>query len=100
MFLARTTKAQPIEEIRRGWWKELLILNEEIRWLQYQVHWQPFNSLFCDTLRAQIWKLRHKLYVLAERLGLNDAAAELPFKRTCDKKLPEIPDWLLHREVV
>ena len=75
------------------------MINEQIRDLQYQLNRHTFNSFPEDSIRAKIWRLRHKLAPLAEKLGLNDAAAELPFKRTEAGNLPEIPEWLLRREI-
>lgn len=98
MNLFRKMKVRLIEEVRRGWWEKLLTVNEDFRSLQHETYRLPLNSHAYHELRAQIWRQRHKLHALAEKLGLSDAASELPFKRSCKGELPSIPDWLLRRE--
>lgn len=92
-------KAHNLEEVRRGWWRELLQINISISNLQYETYRLPLNSHVYHELRAQIWRQRHKLHALARKLQMDEAGAELPVRRNKFGDLPDIPEWLLRREV-
>lgn len=79
---------------KNRWWKNLLLTNEACRLLVHESARYALDSSKYAELAGRIARLRKRLRTYGSKLGLSDAALELPFARSRRGELPALPVWL------
>ena len=78
----------------KGWWTKLCLLKELhdryfMKWIRLEQRTREYQEIYCE-MRI----VRKQQHHLAAKLGITDAASELPVTWTRSGSPPPLPKWI------